>query len=92
MVDLVNDALSKKKYFNPQGWEPFGEVLREANVSQDLIGHEDRWRYITQTKRTQRSRTQFLTSFLLSLGVFGEYGLIGNGLCCRLRDLCVLLV
>ena len=56
VVDLVNDVLSKKKYFNPQGWEPFGEALREANVSQDLIGHEDRWRYITQTKPTPRSR------------------------------------
>ena len=58
MVDLVNDVLSKKKYLNPQGWEPFGEALREANVSQDLIGHEDRWRYITQTKKdTEISQT-----------------------------------
>ena len=56
VVDLVNDVLRKRKYFNPQGWETFGEALREANVPQDLIGHEDRWRYITQTKRTQRSR------------------------------------
>ena len=50
VVDLVNDVLGKRKYFNPQGWETFGEALREANVRQDLIGHEDRWRYITQTK------------------------------------------
>ena len=56
VVDLVNDVLRKKKYFNPQGWETFGEALREANVPQDLIGHEDRWRFITQTKRTPRSR------------------------------------
>jgi hypothetical protein len=28
VVDLVNDVLSKNKYFNPQGWEPFGEALR----------------------------------------------------------------
>ena len=56
VVDLVNDVLSKRKYFNPQGWETFGEALREANVPQDLIGHEDRWRYITQSKRTPRSR------------------------------------
>jgi hypothetical protein len=49
-------VLRKRKYFNPQGWETFGEALREANVPQDLIGHEDRWRYITQTKRTPRSR------------------------------------
>jgi hypothetical protein len=56
VVDLVNDVLSKRKYFNPQGREVFGDALREANVPQDLIGHEDRWRYITQTKRTPRSR------------------------------------
>ena len=44
VVDLVNDVLRKRKYFNPQGWEAFGEALREANVPQDLIGHEDRWK------------------------------------------------
>ena len=55
-VDLVNDVLSKRQYFNPQGRETFGDALREANVPQDLIGHEDRWRYIAQTKRTPRSR------------------------------------
>ena len=42
VVELVNDVLSKRKYFNPQGWEIFGEALREANVPQDWIGHEDR--------------------------------------------------
>ena len=56
VVELVNDVLSKRQYFNPQGWETFREALRKANVPQDLIGHEDGWRYITQTKRTQRSR------------------------------------
>jgi hypothetical protein len=56
VVELVNDVVSKRKYSNPQGWETFGEAIREANVPQDLIGHEDRWRYITQTKRTPRSR------------------------------------
>lgn len=56
VVDLVNDVLRKRKYFNPEGWETFGEALREANVPQDLIGHEDRWRYIHQTKRTPRAR------------------------------------
>jgi hypothetical protein len=33
VVDLVNDVLRKGKYFNPQGWETFGEALREANLS-----------------------------------------------------------
>jgi hypothetical protein len=40
-MDLVNDVLRKRKYFNPQEWETFGEA--------------------------------FWTSFLLLLGVFGEY-------------------
>jgi hypothetical protein len=35
VVDLVNGVLRKRKYFNPQGWETFGEALREANVPQD---------------------------------------------------------
>ena len=34
----------------------FGEALREANVPQYLIGHEDRWKYIKQTKRSPASR------------------------------------
>jgi hypothetical protein len=34
-MDLVNDVLRKRKYFNPQEWETFGEALREANVPQD---------------------------------------------------------
>jgi hypothetical protein len=51
VVDLINDVLRKRKYFKQQGWETFGEALREANVPQ-----EDRWRYITQTKRTSRCR------------------------------------
>jgi hypothetical protein len=55
VVDLVNDVLRKRKYFKPQGWKTFGEALREANVPHDLIGYEDRWRFITQTKRTPRS-------------------------------------
>jgi hypothetical protein len=54
--NLVNEVLRKRKYFNPQGWEAFGDALREANVPQYLIGHEDRWRFIIQTKRTPRSR------------------------------------
>jgi hypothetical protein len=63
VVNLVNDVLRKRKYFNPQGWETFGEALREANVPQDLIGHVDRWRYISQTKKTPRSRKRQQTPY-----------------------------
>jgi hypothetical protein len=57
VVDLVNDVLSKKKYFNPQGWEPFGEALPEANVSQDLIGLEDAGDTSLRPKNTEISQT-----------------------------------
>jgi hypothetical protein len=50
VVDLVNDVLSKRQYFNPQGWVTFGEALREGNVPQDSIGHEDQ-------KNTEISQT-----------------------------------
>jgi hypothetical protein len=33
-----------KGNISTKGWEAFGEALREANVPQDLIGHEDRWK------------------------------------------------
>jgi hypothetical protein len=61
--NLVNEVLRKRKYFNPQGWEAFGDALREANVPQYLIGHEDRWRFIIQTKRTPRSRKRQQSPF-----------------------------
>ena len=57
-MDLVNDVLRKRKYFNPEGVEIFGEALRKANVPQDLIGHTDRWRYITHAKRTPSRKRQ----------------------------------
>jgi hypothetical protein len=32
VVDLVNDVLSKKKYFNPQAWEPFACILENRRL------------------------------------------------------------
>ena len=61
VVDLVNDLLRKRKAFNPQGWEVFGDALREANVPQDLIGNRDRWDYIRKgTPRQRRDSTDSL--------------------------------
>jgi hypothetical protein len=40
----------------PANVETALETIREANVPQYLIAHENRWRYITQTKTTPRSR------------------------------------
>jgi hypothetical protein len=32
VIDLVNDVLRKRKYFNPQGWEAFGEALHGVDL------------------------------------------------------------
>jgi len=37
MVDLVNDVLRKRKAFEPQGWQTFARVLKDANIPMDLI-------------------------------------------------------
>ncbi|PVD39601.1 hypothetical protein C0Q70_02236 [Pomacea canaliculata] len=49
LVDLVNDVLRKQKRArSPRGWETFAKALRRMNVSQDLVGHPDRWKFITE--------------------------------------------
>ena len=48
LIDLVNDVLRKRRGFNPKGWDLFASALRESNVPQDLIGHPDRWSYISE--------------------------------------------
>ena len=37
------------------------EALREASVPQDLIGHEDRWKYITQSRTGSTFKTEVET-------------------------------
>lgn len=50
VVDLVNDVLRKRKHFEPRGWQVFTEALKDANVPQELIGHEDRRQYMYRQK------------------------------------------
>ncbi len=45
LVDLVNDALRKRKNFNPSGWREFNSALAALNTPQDLVGNIDRWKY-----------------------------------------------
>ena len=49
MVDLVNDVLRKRKAFEPQGWQTFARVLKDANIPMDLVGNPDRWGYMQST-------------------------------------------
>ena len=51
VVDLVNDALRRRKRFEPRGWEIFADALRETNVPQDLVGNPTRWSYISRGMR-----------------------------------------
>lgn len=46
VVDLVNDALRKRKDNNPTGWKDFARKLREINVPSELVRNPDRLEYI----------------------------------------------
>ena len=51
IVDLVNDALRKRKSLQPVGWKMFPRGLKDVNAPMDLIGNPERWTYI-QTANT----------------------------------------
>ena len=42
IADLINDQMRSRKTFNPRGWLPFTEALKEINVPNDLIGNPRR--------------------------------------------------
>ena len=46
IVDLVNDALKKRKSFQPVGWKIFARGLNDMIAPMDLIGNPERWTYI----------------------------------------------
>ena len=51
IVDLINDVLRKRKSFHPRGWEIFARALATLHPPQELIGNEDRWRYMQKSGR-----------------------------------------
>ena len=42
IADLINNQMRSRKTFNPRGWLPFTEALKEMNVPNDLIGNPRR--------------------------------------------------
>ena len=42
IADLINDQMRSRKTFNPRGWLPFTEALKELNVPNDLSGNPRR--------------------------------------------------
>ena len=49
IVDLVNDALRKRKSFQPVGWKTFARRLHDVNAPMDLVGNPECWIYIQMT-------------------------------------------
>ena len=49
IVDLVNDALRKRKSFQPVGLKTFARGLKDVNAPMDLVGNPERWSYIQTT-------------------------------------------
>src|SRR5688572_4398794 len=46
-VDLVNDLLRKRtSTSSPSGWKQLANALKDYNIPHELIGNEDRWKYI----------------------------------------------
>src|SRR6218665_887010 len=51
IVNLVNDLLRKRTSTStPTGWKQLADALKEYNIPRELIGNEDRWRYINDTQ------------------------------------------
>jgi hypothetical protein len=49
-VDLVNDLLRKRTSSSPPaGWKHLAEALKDTNIPRELIGNQDRWKYINDT-------------------------------------------
>jgi len=58
-VDLVNDLLRKRTSSSlPTGWRLLAYALKDSNIPHELIGNQDRWKYIS----TSPEETQPVTS------------------------------
>jgi len=72
VADLVNDVLRRRKHFEPRGWQTFAQALKETNVPQDLIGHQERWEWMqhpreaaspsAQQSQPRRKRTRVVST------------------------------
>ena len=54
-VDLINDLLRKRTSSSlPTGWRLLADALKDSNIPHELIGNQDRWKYIsTSTEEDQ---------------------------------------
>jgi hypothetical protein len=48
VVDLVNDLLRKRTTASPPtGWMQLADAVKDSNIPRELIGNQDRWKYIS---------------------------------------------
>ena len=50
IVDLVNDSLRQRKYFNPDGWELLSKVVGNLNVPEGIVRNENRLGIVPEYK------------------------------------------
>lgn len=59
ITDLVNDLVkSRKSGVDPEGWEKFGDVLREINIPRVLISNPQRVHYINKKLKQSENYTK----------------------------------
>src|SRR6218665_3285949 len=59
LVDLVNDLLRKRATIAaPAGWKQLANALKEYNIPRELIGNEDRWKYINDASEESPTVTR----------------------------------
>jgi len=57
-IDLLNDLVRKRVSTPaPTGWKQLADVLKEQNVPRELIGNDDRWKYINSSQEEGRAVT-----------------------------------
>jgi len=71
VVDLMNDLLRKRTSTpSPSGWKHLADALKDYNIPHELIGNDDRWKYINDvqdenfavasSRRQRRKHKQFV--------------------------------
>ena len=70
VADLINDQMRRRKNFNPRGWLPLTEALKEMNVLNDLISNPRRLN--TNTGSTVGIKRKSTTSYVPKKGGYRD--------------------
>ena len=59
VIDLVNDTLRSRKNFKPKGWQEFTHALANMHPPRELIGNDERWKFMIERRQNPMSRDEF---------------------------------